>query len=327
MAAFVVITVFMVVEAVGGYLSGSLALLADAAHMLTDSFALGLAASARFIANRPADARRHFGYRRAQVLAAFVNGILLSGLLIWICVEAVQRFVTPVEVKAVPMLAIAALGLGANAIALRVLHDADRNDLNVRGAMLHVVGDLAGSLAAIIAAIVIIASGWTRIDPLLSLVVAALIARSAFLLVRDASHILLEGAPEGTDVPKLIAGLREAAPEVTDIHDVRIWQITPEHARATLHARIERPEDAEKALERLKTCLDHCYGIRESTVQIEVSCACPDRGDEALARSTQRPRTANGSIRPAQDHVHAHAVGHRHPHAHAPAPAALAPHK
>lgn len=311
MAAFAVITIFMVVEAVGGWLSGSLALLADAAHMLTDSLALGLAASAHFISARPADARLHFGYHRAQVLAAFVNGVFLVVLLVWIVTEAVRRFITPVEVDAGPMLLIAALGLGANAVAFLILHNARANDLNTRGAMLHVVGDLLGSVAAIVAALVIMGTGFTRIDPLLSIVVAALIGRSAYRLLRDAGHILLQGAPSSIDVAGLAAAVRNAAPQVADVHDVRIWQITPEQATITLHARIRNPVEADTALDRIKSVLDERFGIRQSTIQIELGDACPDALCGEL-RSTVRP----SKVCEVHGHAHAHgSCGHGHPHA------------
>ena len=183
LAAFFVIAVFMVVEAIGGFISGSLALLADATHMLTDSFALALAASAQWFANRPADKKLHFGYRRTQVLAAFVNGIALAFLLLWIVFEAVHRFFfEPVSVQWPLMLNVAIIGLLANGVAFFILHNSKSDNVNVRGALLHVISDLVGSVAAIIAAIVIATTGWMKIDPILSIAVAALIGRSAWRL-------------------------------------------------------------------------------------------------------------------------------------------------
>ncbi|MGH8596294.1 MAG: cation diffusion facilitator family transporter, partial [Gammaproteobacteria bacterium] len=251
------------------------------------------------ISKRPADARLHFGYRRTQVLAAFVNGVSLSFLLIWIAAEAVRRFFNPVEVDAVPMLVIAALGLAANAAAFAILHKPATTDLNTRGAMVHVVGDMLGSVAAVIAAIVIMLTDWTRIDPLLSFVVAALIARSAYRLLRDSSHILLEGAPQEIDVAGLKAAVKASAPEIADIHDVRIWQLTSEHSSITLHARIRSIADADRALDRIKSFLAEKYGIRQSTIQIELGEACPDILCEAH-RSTARP-SKQGAV---PDHAH-----------------------
>lgn len=274
--ALAVISVFMVVEAIGGILSGSLALLADSVHMLTDALALSLAISAHWLSRRPADERRHFGYRRTQVLAAFVNGLFLSALLAWIFVEAVIRLRQPVQVDTQLMLSIAMIGLLANIVAYVVLHGAAKNDINIRGAMLHVISDLLGSVAAIIAALVIMSTGWTGIDPLLSMLVALLIARSAYKLLRETGHILLEGAPKNIDVAALIEGVREAAPAVTDVHDVQIWQLTPQHPRLTMHARVVDPAAAAVTLDRIKTYLEKTHGIRESTVQIEIGSDCPD---------------------------------------------------
>ncbi|VAV96119.1 hypothetical protein MNBD_ALPHA05-946, partial [hydrothermal vent metagenome] len=160
--AFGVIVVFMVVEIIGGILSGSLALLADATHMLTDGLALALAASAQILAARPADNKLHFGYRRTQVLSAFVNGIFMAVLLAWIVYEAIRRSLNPIEINAPLMLGVAIIGLGANVVAFFILHRPGERDLNMRGALLHVIGDLLGSVAAIIAAIVIWTTGWMQ---------------------------------------------------------------------------------------------------------------------------------------------------------------------
>ena len=273
--AFAVIASFMVVEAVGGIISGSLALLADAAHMLTDAFALGLAISAQFFAAKPADARLHFGYRRAQVLAAFVNGILLAILLCWIVIEAVRRFANPVEVDAPLMMWIAVGGLAANALAFVILHRRNEKDLNVRGAMLHVLGDLLGSVAAITAALVIMLTGWTQIDPLLSIAVAVLIGVSAVRLVRETGFILLEGAPDNLDVGELADGLKSASPLIRDVHNIQISQITPDQLRLTMHVCVESDNDASGALEAAKAYLQREHGILQSTIQVETG-DCPD---------------------------------------------------
>lgn len=318
-AALGVIGFFMVVETVGGVLSGSLALLADATHMLTDAVALGLAAGANLIAGRPADDRRHFGYHRAQVLAAFVNGILLFLLLGWIAIEAVQRFRTPIEVNAGMMLGVALLGLAANAVAYFILHDAEANDVNTRGALLHVVSDLLGSVAAVIAALVIMGFGWTRIDPLLSLLVAALIGRSALRLVKETAHILLQGAPKDIDMTALADGVRTAAPGIEDVHDIRIWQMTPDQASLTMHARIADSRFSAEALDKIKHYLEDRYGIVNSTVQIEIGEACPDCCCVAPGAAVADFDAARGGALRRQ---------HRHLHTHAPSgEAALASHK
>ena len=295
--AFGVIVVFMVVEVIGGLLSGSLALLADATHMLTDGFALALAASAQLFAARPADTKLHFGYRRAQVLAAFVNGILMAVLLLWIVYEAIERSFNPVEVDAQLMLGIAIIGLGANAVAFVILHRGDEHDLNMRGALLHVIGDLLGSVAAIVAAGVIWTTGWTQIDPLLSLLVACLIGVSAFRLVRETGFILLEGAPSDIDVAELADGLKNASPLICDVHHVQISQITPDQPRLTLHACVESAGDAAAALAAAKKYLDQKYKIRHSTIQVEVGEQCPDLNDNPAGMmplaSAQREKVDN----------------------------------
>ena len=186
---------FMVVEVIGGIVSGSLALLADAAHMLIDTLALFLTWLAFGLGARPADHARTYGYHRFPILAAFANGIGMLFVVGWICVEAVRRLHEPVEILATPMLVVAVLGLMVNVAAAAILMSADRENLNVRGAYLHVLGDLLGSVAAIAAAVVIMVSGWTMVDPLLSFLVAAIILRSTWFLLRDSGHILLEGTP------------------------------------------------------------------------------------------------------------------------------------
>ncbi|MEZ5893098.1 MAG: cation diffusion facilitator family transporter [Parvularculaceae bacterium] len=277
MLALVVIVVFMAIEVAGGIISGSLALLADASHMLTDALALGLAASAQYFASRPADSRLHFGYRRAQVLAAFVNGILLAVLLFWIVFEAVRRFWEPVEVETSLMLMVAVAGLVANIIAFFILHRRDESNLNMRGAMLHVLSDLLGSVAAIIAALVIMATGWLAIDPLLSIGVAFLIGLSAIRLVRETGFILLEGAPKSIDAAKLAEELVAATPQIKGVHSVQISQITPDQPRLTLHACVRDARDAASALAAAKSFLEEKYNISHSTIQIEIGEECPDR--------------------------------------------------
>ncbi len=283
-----VIVTFLVVEVVGGILSGSLALLADATHMLTDALALGLAASAQVIAMRPADRKLHFGYRRAQVLAAFVNGILLAVLLVWIVIEAISRFLSPIEVDAPLMLWVATAGLVANIVAFLILHRG-QNDLNVRGAMLHVIGDLLGSVAAITAAVVIMMTGWVRIDPLLSVLVAVLIGVSAYRLIKETGFILLEGAPGHIDTAALADELKATLPFVSDVHQIRIWQITPDQPCITLHACVDRADDAAAALRSVKEYLAKEYDIYHSTVQLDVCGDCPERSGAVEGPARTQP--------------------------------------
>ncbi len=266
---------FMVVEVIGGILAGSLALLADAGHMLTDTMALALAAIAFHVGRRPADAKRTFGYQRFQILAAFVNGISLLVIVGWVLFEAMRRFDTPVDVTGTTMLVVAAAGLVVNIIAFAVLHSGDRDNLNIRGAALHVAGDLLGSVAAIVAAVVIIYTGWMAIDPLLSVAVAFLILKSAWALVRQSGHVLLEGAPAWLDREDMQRKIIDRVPEVNGIHHVHVWGLTPQDLMLTMHVTIA-PDVANptSVVRAVKATLEADYGIGHSTIEIETDdCA------------------------------------------------------
>jgi cobalt-zinc-cadmium efflux system protein len=260
---------FMAVEVVGGLISGSLALLADAAHMLTDAAALALAWFAFRIARRPADPKRSYGYHRGQVLAAFVNGAVLIVIVAGIFIEAAQRLAEPVPVQGWTMLAVAGLGLLVNLAALFILHGGDRRNLNLRGAAVHVLGDLLGSAAAVVGAIVILRTGWTPIDPILSVLVGLLVLRSAWLIVRESAHILLEGTPAEIDPQGLRAALMEDVPALLDVHHIHAWSLTPERPLLTLHARVGETADGQAVLKNIKEVLARRFGIDHSTVQIE----------------------------------------------------------
>lgn len=268
--------IFMVVEVIGGLLAGSLALLADAGHMLTDTMALALAAVAFHVSKRPADGRLTYGYQRFQILAAFVNGLSLLLIVGWIFYEAVSRFLAPEEVMGRTMLIVAALGLVVNIIAFVVLHTGDRENLNIRGAALHVAGDLLGSVAAIVAAVVIIYTGWMAIDPLLSIAVALLILKSAWLLVKRSAHVLLEGAPEWLDVEEMQDNLVSCIPEVCSIHHVHVWGLTPQDLMLTMHVSVnDSSVDPTSIIRRVKALLREDYGIGHSTIEIEAE-VCAD---------------------------------------------------
>ena len=271
---------FMLVEAVGGVLSGSLALLADAGHMLTDAAALALAWLAFRIARRPSDWKRTYGFHRFQVLAAYSNGLTLFFIALAIAYEAFHRLREPGEVLGGPMLAVAVVGLGVNIAALLVLHGADRESLNVRGAMLHVLGDLLGSAAAIVDALVILWTGWTPIDPLLSVLVVLLILRNAWFLVGESGHILLEAAPKGLDVRALRTDLIAAVPGVEDVHHVHAWSLTEDKRMVTLHARVAETvgaADAARISAAIKAHLRDHYRIDHATVEVE-GAVCGDAG-------------------------------------------------
>jgi cobalt-zinc-cadmium efflux system protein len=225
---------FMLAEVAGGVIAGSLALLADAGHMLTDFASLALAWLGFRLARRPADWRRTYGFDRFSVLVAFVNGVTLFAIAAWIVVEAVQRLFEPVQVLGGLMLWVALAGLIVNILAFAILSRGDKENLNIRAASLHVAGDLLGSIAAVAASIVIITTGFMPIDPLLSMLVALIIVRSAWHVVRDAGHILLEGSPSGFDVRAVRQDICRALPYVVDIHHVHAWpRSSPTRTRST----------------------------------------------------------------------------------------------
>lgn len=239
--AFVVTSLFMVVEAIGGWLSGSLALLADAGHMLTDSAALFIALMAVHFSRRKPDARHTFGYLRLTTLAAFVNAAALLLIVVLIVWEAVRRFFSPHEVMGGPMLIIAIAGLFANIFCFWILHRGEEEkNINVRAAALHVLGDLLGSVGAIVAAVVILTTGWTPIDPILSVLVSALVLRSAWRLLKESFHELLEGAPQEIDIDKLRKDLCASIYEVRDVHHIHLWQVG-EQRLMTLHVQVIPP--------------------------------------------------------------------------------------
>jgi cobalt-zinc-cadmium efflux system protein len=267
---------FMLAELVGGLVTGSLALLADAAHMLTDFAALFLAWLAFRLSRRPADAVRTYGFDRLQILAAFANAVTLIVLVVWILSEAVARLFDPQPVLASGMLVVAAMGLAVNIAAFAVLQGADRDNLNIRGALVHVMGDLLGSVAALVAAGVILITGWTPIDPLLSMLIAALITVSAFRLLRDSGRVLLEAAPRGVDPEAIRADLVARVAGVEDVHHLHVWCLTPERPMATLHVRIDEAADVSETLSAVKHRLTVEFGLDHVTVEIETG-ACADR--------------------------------------------------
>tara|TARA_R110002096_G_scaffold268529_4_gene462383 strand:- start:2057 stop:2977 length:921 start_codon:yes stop_codon:yes gene_type:complete len=274
LAAMCLTAGFMVAEIIGGVLSGSLALIADAGHMATDAAALFLAYIAFRFSNRPADANRSYGYHRAETLAAFVNALTMIALVGWILFEAVQRFFDPVEILGGLMLWVAVGGLLVNVLAFWLLHSGERENLNMQGAAVHVLGDLLGSVAAIVAAIVILYTGWTPIDPLLSVFVALLILRSAIALVRQSGHILMEGTPKSLDIEEIKKDLKHSVAGVEDVHDIRAWSLTATRDVMTLHARIAEGVNPDQVLAAINDRLRRKFQIEHATVQIETDvCA------------------------------------------------------
>lgn len=260
---------FMIAEVVGGIWTGSLALLADAAHMLADTGALALAFFAFRLSRRPADAKRTFGYDRFQIVAAFANGVMLFMLALWIVVEAIERAGSTREIAGGPMAVIAALGLLVNIVAFAILHGGDRDNLNMRGALAHVAGDILGSVAALVAAGVIIFTGWTPIDPLLSVLIAVLIGRTAIDLVVRSGRILLESAPDGVDPAHIGTDLADHTEGVVRVHHVHMWSITPGRSMATLHAVLTADACEIETVTALRRRLVDHHGIAHVTVEVE----------------------------------------------------------
>ncbi len=275
MAALVVTAVFMLVEVAGGVISGSLALLADAGHMLTDAAALLMALLAVRFAQRKPNSRHTFGYLRLTTLAAFLNAIALLVITLLIVWEAIRRFYQPNAIQGWTMMVIAVAGLVANLISFWLLHggEGERN-INLRAATLHVLGDLLGSVGAIAAALIIVLTGWMPIDPILSILVSCLVLRSGWRLLRESLHELLEGTPSRIDIEKLKRELSLNIPEVRNIHHVHIWQVG-EKPVMTLHAQVVPPYDHDALLRQIQYFLLEHYQISHVTVQMEYQ-QCPE---------------------------------------------------
>ena len=259
---------FTVVEIVGGLLTGSLALLADAGHMLSDNLSLGLALFAAWLAGRPATPEKSFGYRRAEILAALANGVTLVAVSIWVFVEAYSRFMEPAEVLGGPMLIVATLGLLVNAAGATILYRSGGESLNVEGAMRHVFADALGSVGAMAAATVIILTGWRYADPLISVAIGILILASSWKLLRDSTNILLEATPpnlNATEVGRKMA----AADGIVEVHDLHIWTITSGFPALSAHVLVGRQEDCHARRRELESLLAHEYGISHTTLQVD----------------------------------------------------------
>ena len=263
---------FMLVEVAGGLITGSLALLADAGHMLSDSFSLVLALFAVSLAARPATSRRTFGFKRAEILAALVNGLLLALVSIWVVVEAIRRLGDPVEVLAGGMLTVAIIGLGVNLLAAWVLYRSSGESLSVRAALRHVLADLAGSVGVIVAAVVIMLTGWEAADPIISILISLLIVASAWSILRDSVDVLLEAVPRGLDAEKI--GMAMASvPEVEQVHDLHVWEITSGFPSLSAHVLVGKDSDCHAARAEIEAVLHDEFQIDHVTLQVEHSGA------------------------------------------------------
>lgn len=268
LAVFALIAAFLIVEVVGGLLTGSLALLADAGHMFTDVAGIGLALLAIWFGGRPATAEKSYGFYRLEILAAVANAVILLAVAAFIAFEAIQRLGATPQVAGTPMLAIALVGLIVNLVALRLLQAGAQKSLNLRGAYLEVLGDLLGSVAVIGAGLVIVTTGWMAIDPIASLVVAALILPRTWSLLREAVDVLLLAAPKGVDLAEVREHLMGAA-DVADVHDLHAWTLTSGMRVVSAHVVMVAGADPARVLDEVCECLADDFDMEHSTIQLE----------------------------------------------------------
>ena len=292
---------FMVVEAVGGWISGSLALLADAGHMLTDVGALALSLLSAWIAQRPADDSKTYGYLRWEILAALVNGAALFGIAALVVIEAIQRIQEPQPVRTGLFLAVASAGLLVNLASLAVLHSQREGSLNVRGAYLHVLGDALGSVGAVAAAVIIALTGWTLADPIVSILLSILILVGAGRLLRDSTDILLESVPRHVSMAEVQRRMLAVA-GVAAVHDLHVWTVTSGMVAMSGHAVVPDLEAHPGVLDGIRTEMSR-MGIGHVTIQLEVDHGC--EGCDDARGSALAPHWGEASL----GHHH---QGHRH---------------
>jgi len=266
--ALAITLAYTIVEVVGGLLTGSLALLSDAGHMITDNVSLALALFAVWLAAKPASPQRSFGFRRAEVLAALANGVTLVAVAIWIFIEAAKRIASPEPVLGGWMLVIAVIGLAVNVGAALLLRSQRRESINVEAAFRHVLGDLAGSLGTIVAAAIIVTTGWTYADPVVSILIGILILLGSWAILRDSVAILMEHAPPGIDVETVAARIVEQ-PGVVGVHDLHVWIITTGFPAIAAHVTCEADADTQVCRKGIEEMLRDDFGITHATLQME----------------------------------------------------------
>jgi cobalt-zinc-cadmium efflux system protein len=275
----------MLVEVVAGYAARSLALLADAGHMLTDAATLGLALGAAWLGTRPATPERSFGFRRAEILAALANGVALVAIAIWIVVEAVQRLRSPLEPKGGWVLAVGAIGLAVNLAAAAILHGRRSESLNVQGALRHVFADVLGSVGVIAAGAIVLTTGWDRADPLIGLAIGALVLASSWTLLRDSVGILLESTPRDLDAEE-IGRAMIAVPDVQEVHDLHVWTITSGFPSLSAHVLVAPEVDCHAKRRELDGMLAERFGLTHTTLQVEHA----ESGPRSVELGTAFPR-------------------------------------
>ncbi|WP_449403674.1 cation diffusion facilitator family transporter [Exiguobacterium artemiae] len=272
--SFVIITLFMIVEVIGGFWTNSLALLSDAGHMLSDSISLAIALAAFHFSNQKPDANKTFGSKRFEILAAIFNGVALIGISLYIFVEAVQRFVDPPAVATTGMLIISTLGLLVNLLVAWIMTrgGGHEDNLNMRGAYLHVLSDMLGSIGAIIAALLILFFGWGIADPLASIIVAILVLRSGYYVTKAAVHVLMEGTPSDVDIEQVVSTI-QTNEAILGLHDLHIWSITSGYNALSCHV-VVKDDMTVRESESIREQLDHDLkhvGITHATIQVETA--------------------------------------------------------
>jgi cobalt-zinc-cadmium efflux system protein len=280
---------YTVVEVIGGLITGSLALLADAGHMLSDNFSLGLALFAFWLSAKPPTPERSFGYKRAEILAALVNGVTLVLISLWIFFEAYQRFQDPPEILGGWMMTVAVMGLFVNVAAAWVLMRSEADSLNLQGALRHILADLAGSAGVIAAAVIILLTGWLYADPLISVLIGFLVLGSSWKLLRDSVSILLEQSPPGMDAEEV--GKRMVSVEgVEDVHDLHVWTITSGFPALAAHVLVGNDEDCHELRRELEKIIYREFGIEHTTLQVDHvgDHAAEDKRIQFLPRITKR---------------------------------------
>lgn len=301
--AFLLTTIILAIEVAAGFASHSLALLSDAGHILTDVVALGLAWFAVEQSKRPADARRTYGYHRVGILAAMVNGATLIVIVIFIAIEAARRFANPQPVQGGLVIVAALLAIGVNAFIAMRLREGGGN-VNIRAAMLHVMGDIGASIGVIVSGAIILISGWYYADPLISLGIAALIAWGALRIVRETANVLLEGAPHGVDLAKVRATILEAE-GIASVHDLHVWSLDSEQLALSCHVVVPQDlytADGEHLVRRLEQQLCERFEIGHTTLQVEACHPC----DPAMTHGVgehNHPHSGGGT---SSKHSHAH---------------------
>ncbi len=296
--AFALTGSFMLVEAVAGFITGSLVLIADAGHMLTDVIGIGFAILAISFARRPATERKTYGYYRVEILAALLNSVLLLGVAVYIVYEATVRLFDPPSVDSTPMLFIAIGGLAVNLISAAVLMAGAKESLNVRGAFLEVVGDLLGSVGAIVAAVILITTGWRYADPLLAAFVALLIVPRALLLLRETLDVLLESTPKHLDFDAVISAML-ADPEVESVHDLHIWTVTSGFVALSGHVNVPSGARESTILVRLYNLLHERFGIDHVTLQVETPQLADALGQPCLPHAANCFASISSPLAPA----------------------------